>query len=179
MRLNRSSDFVCTKIHEISNVIRIAAVALCMTLLVSCDDPSGQATLVHTHVTQANELWAQVSDGESVRLLEAAQAYRPLLSPDGHWLAVEVMQMSDLHVVRLFRREGDTLVAANSDVTATAWQMVAAHSNLQLDGLVQPRTHVAGWDSDAHTLHLALSATIPESEQPFETIITVPLDQEP
>jgi hypothetical protein len=80
MLLNRSSDFVCTKIHEISNLVRIAAVALCLTLLVSCDDPSGRSTLVHTRVTQANELWTQVNGGKSVRLLEAAQTYRPLLS---------------------------------------------------------------------------------------------------
>ncbi len=179
MLLNRSSDFVCTKIHEISNVIRIAAIALCMTLLVSCADPSGRATLVHTHVTQANELWAQVNGGKSVRLLEAAQAYRPLLSPDGHWLAVEVMQMSDLHVVRLFRREGDTLVPAQTNVTAVAWRSAATHYDIELDELAHARAQVAGWDSDAHTLSLALGATRPGVEQPFEAIITVQLDQEP
>ncbi len=103
----------------------------------------------------------------------------PRISPDGHWLAVEVMQMSDLHVVRLFRREGDTLVPAQTNVTAVAWRSAATHYDIELDELAHARAQVAGWDSDAHTLSLALGATRPGVEQPFETIITVQLDQEP
>ena len=160
-------------------MIRTAALALVLCCVAGCCEPPGDATLVHTRVNAADELWGSVNDGEPRRLLHGAQAYRPLLSPDGDWLAVEVRQMSDLTVVRLFRRDGDTLMAADTDITARAWQWALADTNITLGELSGARTLVSGWDRDAQTLLLALSATISSSDQPFETVITFPLAEEP
>lgn len=160
-------------------MIRTAALALVLCCVAGCCEPHSDAMLVHTRVNGADELWGRVNDGESRRLLHGAQAYRPLLSPDGDWLAVEVRQMSDLTVVRLFRRDGETLVATDTDITARAWQWAVADTNITLGELSGPRTLVSGWDRDAQTLSLALSATISGSDQPFETVVSFPLEREP
>lgn len=160
-------------------MIRTAALFLSLVLIAGCYERNCHATLIHTNVNEANELWGRVDDGDPIILLRQAQAYRPLLSPDGNWLAVEVRQMSDLHVVRLFRHDGERLVATDIDVTAHAWQLAAAGSNITPGELTHPRTHIFAWDSEAQTLSLALSATTPGIEQPFEMIITIQLDQEP
>ena len=160
-------------------MIRTAALALVLCCVAGCCERHSDTTLVHTRVNAADELWGRVNDGEPRRLLHGAQAYRPLLSPDGDWLAVEVRQMSNLTVVRLFRRDGETLVATDTDITARAWQWAVADTSITLGEMSGARTLVSGWDRDAQTLSLALSATISGSDQPFETVITIPLAEEP
>ena len=165
-------------IRGINAVMRTAAFALILCCIGGCCEQQRDTTLIHTSVNAAGEFWATVNDGESRRLLQEAQAYRPVLSPDGDWLAVEVRLMSDLSVVRLFQRVGETLVATDPDITTRAWHWALAGTDVQLGELSHARTLVAGWDSDAQTLLLVLSATLPDDE-PFETVITLPLDQEP
>ena len=116
-------------------------------------------------------------DHEPRRLLYGAQAYRPLLSPDGNWLAVEVSQMSDLSVVRLFQRQGEILAATDTDITTRAWHKAMAGTNIQMGELSHARAQFAVWGGDAQTLSLALSATLPDDKS-FETIITLALDLE-
>jgi hypothetical protein len=70
-------------------------------------------------------------------------------------------------------------VPAENDVTAAAWRSAATHNDIELDQLAHARTQVAGWDGDVHSLSLDLSATLPGSDQPFETTVSVPLDRVP
>ncbi len=158
-------------------MIRLASLALCLPLLAACVERTCDATLVHTQVTGTNELWGRVNDAEPTRLLAEAQAYRPLLSPDGKWLAVEVQQMSDLQLVRLFRREKTKLVASDANVTAVAWQRAAAEGRFELDELIHPRAWVVGWDHNGKSLSLGLSGSLPGQDTTLETVVAVPLTQ--
>jgi hypothetical protein len=156
-------------------VIRIAFVVICLPLIAACVERACEVTLIHTQVTAANELWGQVNDAEPSRLLAEAQAYRPLLSPDAKWLAVEVQQMSDLQLVRLFHRDGTKLVASDANVTAVAWQAAAAAGGFKPDELIQPRAWVAGWGDDGKSLSIGLSGSLPGYDRALETIVAVPL----
>jgi hypothetical protein len=131
---------------------------------------------IHTSVNDTGELWVSVNNDKPLRLLHEAQGYRPLVSPDGEWLAVEVRLMSDLEVVRLFRRDGVRFIAAENDVTAVAWQNVAAAHNFELDALSHTRARVAGWSNDGTILQLEMSASVPGEHSPLETVTAVPLD---
>lgn len=158
-------------------MIRTIAFACVLCCIAGCYERRGDSTLFHTYVNADSELWGRVNDGEPRRLLREAQAYRPVVSPDGDWLAVEVAQMSNLTVVRLFKRDGDTLVAVDSDVNNRAWRWALSGSGVQLNELSHTRTQVAGWGNEGQKLLLVLSATLPGG-RPFETDITLPLDEE-
>ena len=156
-------------------MIRLAFAVVCLPLITACAERACEATLIHTQVTAANELWGQVNDAEPSRLLAEAQAYRPLLSPDAEWLAVEVRQMSDLQLVRLFHRDGTKFVASDVNITAAAWQAAAAEGGFEPDELIQSRAWVAGWGDDGKSLAIGLRGSLPGYDRAVETVVAIPL----
>lgn len=159
-------------------MIRIIALCLALLIVAGCSGEIQPANLLHIHssANEAGELWVSINDGEPLRLLHDAQGYRPLVSPDGEWLAVEVRLMSDLEVVRLFRRDGNHFVAADKDVTAIAWRQVAAANDFELEALGHTKARVSGWGNKGTTLWLELSALRPGEQGQTETIVAIPLD---
>ena len=87
--------------------------------------------------------------------------------------------MSNVNVVRLFRRDGLQFIAASEDVTAAAWKQATTGKNIKLDTLEQTRAHVSSWGSEGKSLRLELSAQIPGNKNVFETIVAVPLMNQP
>lgn len=162
-------------------MIRIITLYLALVLLPGCGEETQPANLLHIHTSanDAGELWASVNDSESIRLLHDAQGYRPLASPDGEWLAVEVRLMSDLEVVRLFRRDGARFISADKDVTAVAWLEVAATYDVELEALGRTKARVSGWSNEGKILQLELSATVPGEQDRLETVVAIPLGHKP
>lgn len=159
-------------------MIRIIALCFVSALVVSCVEKKQPVNFIHIHtsVNEAGELWVNVNNSEQLRLLHDAQGYRPLVSPDGKWLAVEVRLMSDLEVVRLFRRDGNRFVAADQDVTTVAWRQVAAAKNIELEALTHTKTRVSGWSNEGASLSLVLSAFRPGEQGWIETVVSIPLE---
>jgi len=162
-------------------MIRIIALFLALVLVTSCGEGTQPANVlhIHTNANDAGELWASVNDSEPIRLLHDAQGYRPLASPDGEWLAVEVRLMSQLEVVRLFRRDGARFIPADKDVTAVAWREVAAAYNVELEALGHTKARVSGWNNEGTILRLELSASVPGEQDQLETVVAVPLGHKP
>lgn len=162
-------------------MIRIIALYFTLLLVAGCSEHSQPENLLHIHTSAnaAGELWVSVNASEPVRLLDDAQGYRPLASPDGKWLAVEVRLMSNLEVVRLFRRDGARFLSADKDVTAVAWRQVAAAHNVELEALEQTRARLSGWGHEGTSLRLALSATVSGEQGRLETVVAVPLGHKP
>jgi len=86
-----------------------------------------------------------------------------------------VRPMSDLEVVRVFRRDGTRFEAGGEDVTAIAWRRAAADGDLKLDELERPSARVAGWGDDGASLELELSAGVPDKNAAVEGTVVVPL----
>jgi len=162
-------------------VIQIIALCLALLLVTGCDGEPQPTNLLHIHTSanEAGELWVSVNGGSPLRLLEDAQGYRSLVSSDGDWLAVEVRLMSDLEVVRLFRRDGNRFVATEKDVTTVAWRQAAAAENIEMEALIHTKTRFSGWNDEGTTLWLELSAVGPGEQDRLETVVAVPLDSKP
>lgn len=159
-------------------MIRIIALCLALVIIAGCRGEIQPENLLHIYssANEAGELWVSVNDGKPLRLLHDAQGYRPIVSPDGEWLAVEVRLMSDLEVVRLFRRDENRFVAADKDVTAVAWQQVAEADNFELEALGHTKARVSGWGNKGTTLWLELSALRPGEKARTESVVAIPLD---
>ncbi len=159
-------------------MIRIIGLCLALVLITGCSEEPRPINVLHiyTSVNDAGELWVSVDNDKPLRLLHEAQGYRPLVSPDGEWLAVEVRLMSDLEVVRVFRRDGGRFIAVEKDVTAIAWQKAAAAYNVELEALSQTRARVSGWSNEGTILQLEMSAFVPGEQSPLETVTAVSLD---
>lgn len=159
-------------------MIRIIALCFVLVLLVSCIEKKQPLNQLHIHtsVNEAGELWVNVNNSEPIRLLHHAQGYRPLVSPDGKWLAVEVRLMSDLEIVHLFRRDGNRFVAADQDVTTVAWRLVMAANNIELEALTHTKARVSGWSNDGASLSLVLSAFEPNEQDWIKTVVSIPLE---
>lgn len=162
-------------------MIRIIALCIALLLVAGCSEETQPANLLHIHTStnEAGELWVSVNDGEPLRLLQDAQGYRSLVSSGGEWLAVEVRLMSNLEVVRLFRRDGDRFLAIDKDVIADAWQQAAATYNVELEALDNTKARVLGWSNEGTSLQLELSALLPDEKGWFENVVMVPLDNNP
>lgn len=156
----------------------IRILALCIALIAGCGGQTQPSTRLHIHTTvnDAGELWVRVNNGEPLRLLHDARGYRPLVSPNGEWMAVEVRLMSDLDVVRLFRRDGNRFVAADKDITAAAWRQVAANEKIELEAMDRTKARVLGWSNEGTTLRLELSALVPGEKNLLGAVVGVPLD---
>lgn len=154
---------------------RVAGLALAL-LLAACapQGPVGPSAPLHTYVNRAGELWAGVGDAPAQRLLTNGQDYRPVPSPDGRWLAVEVRLMSNLDVVRLYRREGTLLVPVAPDITTAAWARVRRDHGIDPEALDGARSHISGWENGGTALWLELSADVESVPQTFH--ISVPLE---
>lgn len=159
-------------------MMRIITLCFVLLLLVSCVEENQPLNLIHIHtsVNESGELWVNVNNGEPIRLLHNAQGYRALVSPDAKWLAVEVRLMSDLEVVRLFRREGYRYVAAERDVTTVAWRQVAAANTIDLQDLTHTKARVSGWSNEGASLSLVLSAFGSSEQGWIETVVSIPLE---
>jgi len=159
-------------------VIRIIALCLSLVIVAGCCGEIQPANVLHIHssANEAGELWVSINNGEPLRLLHDARGYRPMVSPDGEWLAVEVRLMSDLEVVRLFHRDGNRFVAADKDVTTVAWRQAAAADNFELEALEHTRARVSGWANNGTALLLELSSLRPGEQDQTETIVAIPLD---
>ncbi len=132
---------------------------------------------VHTAANEAGEFWASVDGSPPQRLMTKAQGYRPILSPNGAWLAVEPRLMSNLEVVRLFERQEIGFVPARLDVTRTAWERVSASGNLDPYQMDSARTRVHGWEDSGRKLVLELSVTGAKGE-PKKVLVTIVLPDE-
>ena len=162
---------------------RMISLSIMLLFFAGCDgenQPQSDILLhIHTNTTETGELWISINGSETIRLLYDAQGYRPLISPDGEWLAVEVRLMSDLEVVRLFRRAGDRFVIADKDVTAVAWRHVTNANKIEMQDLENTKARVSGWGDQGTDLRLELSALGPGELGLIETIVSVPLDHQP
>ena len=161
-----------------NQVIRNITLCLALALVASCGvEPQLENKLhIHTNANEAGELWVSVNYGEPLWLLHDAQGYRPLVSPNGEWLAVEVRLLSDLEIVRLFRRDGNRFIASDKDVTAIAWRQMATANDIELEVLSHTKARVSGWSNEGMTLRLELSALGPDEPGQIETDIAIPLD---
>lgn len=168
-------------ILEISVVIRITIFCFVLILLTSCGDqrPHEPVLHIHTSVNQIGELWVRINNGKPQRLLQQAKGYRPLVSPTGNWLAVEVRLMSDLNIVRLFQRKGLQYVYANKNITGDAWKRASRREGIELKSLERTNAYVSGWGDEENVLQLELNAQAPGHKELFNTMVMIPLEQKP
>jgi hypothetical protein len=140
-----------------------------------CEAP---AVHVHTEIRDSGELWGGVDGEPARRLLGEAQGFRPVLSPDGRWLAVETRLMSNLTVVRLFRRDHNSFVPAGQDLTAAAWKRAGDRERFDPGSADGPQTFVQGWEDCGRRLVLLLRGVWGGRPAPSEVLVTIPLSQE-
>ncbi len=155
--------------------LRIALLAL---LLIGAGQAGelGCHLQVHTEVNQAGELWANVNGQAPERLWIGAQDFRPLLSPNGAWLAVEARLMSNIGVVLLFRREGNRFVPAAQDVTGLAWKMAGERERFDPATVENPQTYVHGWENQGRLLQIKLRGLWGEEPEFREILVRLRLE---
>lgn len=139
---------------------------------------SGGTLHVHTLVNQAQELWVSVNGQAPERLSIEAEDFRPVLSPNGAWLAVEARLLSSLGVVRLFKRAGDRFVAAAQNVTASAWRTAGAREGFDPDRVDNPQAFVHGWQDGGQSLEIELRGMWGDQPLPQERLVRIRLDPE-
>jgi len=151
-----------------------AAAMLCLASLACGGGEATAPPAVHTESLPDGSFTVTVGAGEPQRLIEAAQQYRPVLSPDSRWLAVETRLFSDLQVVRVFRRDGDRFEEVDPDPVLATWARVASREGFLVEDVVRARASVAGWDDD-DVLILELSGDLPERDARWTTVERVPM----
>ena len=144
----------------------------------TCDKQEGAQPYLHVHTSASDsgEFWVAVNGAEPQLLLQEAQDYRAVISPNGSWMAVEIKMMSDLTVVRLYSRKDFQFTVAEHDVTKEAWLKVAVEKKLDVQSLNNTRVSIAGWGEGSNSLLLRLAAMIPDEDKPFETEVIIPLE---
>ncbi|BBG65783.1 hypothetical protein NNO_1080 [Hydrogenimonas sp.] len=113
-------------------------------------------------------------DNHRYKLAGDALDYRVIPSPDGSWLAVETLLLSNLTVVRFYRKDGGGMYRAQEVPELTQiWERVTVNAGLDIDDLRSPRMKFLRWEDNGNAL-INLSAAAPNGKIAQDISITLP-----
>lgn len=126
-------------------------------------------------------LWATTEGGRRQLLADDGKYYEARVSPDGRLIVADIALLSDLQVVRVYRRSrGSESWQPAADVTRTAWQRAAEAHDLALEEVSHARTRFVAWADDGAALELELSGRLPDgSELRYSQVVALerPVDE--
>jgi len=99
--------------------------------------------VVHEGVLRINE------SGENYVLADDALDYRVIQSPDGQWLAVETRLMSNLQIIRAYRKNNQGRYRPLKDpVAVKLWDDLLKEEGFTIDDVNYPRMRFLRWISE-------------------------------
>lgn len=144
-----------------------AALILALALLQACNADDPPATVaVQTHFSESSGLTVVGSDGHSQQLLEGSLAARSVVSPTGRWILVEDMQLSNLVVIRAFRRTNGHYDEIALPGIRAHWEAMAADAGIGFEDLVNPRVGIEGFGEAGRSVLLRFTADTGLAESP-------------
>ncbi len=113
------------------------------------------------------------TDGRECKLCDDGIAYEAYPSPSGRLIAVETMVMSDLTLLRLFKKSGSCYVEIHPRLPEALWQMASRQHGFNVEEVEHPRMRFLGWLGE-EGLIVELSGIIKGRKHIFR--VTYPLD---
>ncbi len=115
-----------------------------------------------------------IEENSSYKLADDALDYRVIPSPKGSWLAVETLKLSNLIVVRFYKKDPEGRYR-RKDVTASThlWSDLSAKMGFDIDDIRFPRTKFIRWEDERHA-HLNLSGVANRKKIDRNVTVTLP-----
>lgn len=126
--------------------------------LCGCGQSNPAGHLIQTQFLETSGLTVIDSSGESQQLIENSLHARAVVSPSGQWIAVEDMKMSDLVVVRLFRRHNGRYQELELPELRQHWMQLAEQGGIPFEDLIRPRVNIDNFGPSEKTLLLRFQA---------------------
>ncbi len=112
------------------------------------------------------ELWLERAGEQPQRLADDGRGYVAHVSPDGRWVAIDVVLFSNLQVTRLMRRDdasGRFVPAAN--LSTAAWTAAKETLGIGIDEVENARSSFAGWSEAGDAARIELSGLAPDGSE--------------
>ncbi len=98
-----------------------------------------------------------IEENSSYKLADDALDYRVIPSPKRSWLAVETLKLSNLMIVRFYKKDPDGRYRHKEFPASTRlWSDLSARMGFDIDDLRFPRMKFIRWENENHA-HLNLS----------------------
>lgn len=148
--------------------IKPALLWLCIGICYGCAQPLARPPAnppTTQFATLDGTLWAHSSGGR-FNVPVQGQAFRPLPSPNGEWLAVEVQTLSNLRTLRIFRQSEHGFAETAQNASTYLWQQARVADAVDTDNIRDPAVGVINWLADSRGLNVELHAVL-DSGEPY------------
>ena len=104
-----------------------------------------------TFSKENGKLILHTPQNEHCLLATDAIAYEPYVSPHGTWIAVEIQLLSNLQIIRIYRKDRKGCYHALQPPFSTkVWQKIARKQGFTFEDVIHPRMQFIKWIDNEH-----------------------------
>ena len=104
-----------------------------------------------TFSKENGKLVLHTSPNKHCLLATDAIAYEPYVSPHGTWIAVETQLLSNLQIIRVYRKDTKGCYQALQPPFSTkVWQKIAGKQGFTFEDVIHPRMQFIKWIDNEH-----------------------------